>query len=577
MIEYIWVMKMFLKRDKRPNGRIYLSIVKGFRDPITKKNKQRAVKSIGFLDEFEDLYDDPIEHFKSLAEKMTEQEKLKNAPLEFSFDRLESVNEAETLRKNFGFVILRYIYHKLNIDYFLDNKQQSLNIDFSLNKILQALSFLRVIEPSSKKKSTELLEGYFIDSDFSIDDVYRSLNYFCKYKKELILHIHEYIRYEYGRSLDNVFYDVTNYYFESDEDDFRKKGVSKEHRPNPIIQMGLLMDDEGIPITFKLFEGNTNDCNTLMPVLDELKRDFNLGRVIVVADKGMNSGENIAYNIINKNGYIYSKSVRGSTQEVKEFVLNDNGYEDMGDEYKFKSRLVNTNIWITNSKGKKVQAEIDQKQVVFYSDKYARKARKDRQKVLDKANKLIALKKGKLDKGAYKYIKDEYLDKKTGEILKKDDYLYLDEEKIAEEEKYDGYYLIVSSELKMSDGDIIERYRGLWKIEESFKITKSQLKSRPVYLRKKDHIEAHFLICFLALIFIRLLEKETAFKYSISTLINSIKNLSVTYLDENYYMLDYVDEVSKSFGEILNTDMTKRFWRQSDIKNLIANSKKKDL
>lgn len=570
-------MKMFLKRDKRPNGRIYLSIVKGFRDPITKKNKQRAVKSIGFLDEFENLYDDPIEHFKSLAEKMTEQERLKNAPLEFSFDRFESVNEADTLRKNFGFVILSYIYHKLNIDYFLDNKQQSLNIDFSLNKILQALSFLRVTEPSSKKKSTELLEGYFMDSDFSIDDVYRSLDYFCKYKKELILHIHEYIRYEYGRSLDNVFYDVTNYYFESDEDDFRKKGVSKEHRPNPIIQMGLLMDDEGIPITFKLFEGNTNDCNTLMPVLDELKRDFNLGRVIVVADKGMNSGENIAYNIINKNGYIYSKSVRGSTQEVKEFVLNDNGYEDMGDEYKFKSRLVNTNIWITNSKGKKVQAEIDQKQVVFYSDKYARKARKDRQKVLDKANKLIALKKGKLDKGAYKYIKDEYLDKETGEILKKDDYLYLDEERIAEEEKYDGYYLIVSSELKMSDGEIIERYRGLWKIEESFKITKSQFKSRPVYLRKKDHIEAHFLICFLALIFIRLLEKETAFKYSISTLINSIKNLSVTYLDENYYMLDYVDEVSKSFGEILNTDMTKRFWRQSDIKNLIANSKKKDM
>lgn len=570
-------MLMFLKRDKRPNGRIYLSIVKGFRDPITKKNKQRAVKSIGFLDEFEDLYDDPIEHFRRLAEKMTEEEKLKTAPLEFSFDRLESVNEDEILRKNFGFVILSYIYHKLNIDYFLDNKQQSLNIDFSLNKILQALSFLRIMEPSSKKKSTELLEGYFMDSDFSIDDVYRSLDYFCKYKKDLILHIHEYIRYEYGRNLDNVFYDVTNYYFEADEDDFRKKGVSKEHRPNPIIQMGLLMDDEGIPITFKLFEGNTNDCNTLMPVLDELKKDFNLGRVIVVADKGMNSGENIAYNIIHRNGYIYSKSVRGASQEVKDFVLKGHGYEEMGDEYRFKSRIVNTNIWLTNDEGKKVQAEIDQKQVVFYSDKYARKARKDRQKVLDKAHKLIGLKKGKLNKGAYKYIKDEYLDKETGEILKKNDYLYIDEERIAEEEKFDGYYLIVSSELKMPAKDIIERYRGLWKIEETFKITKSHLKSRPVYLRKKDHIEAHFLICFLALIFIRLLEKETAFKYSISTLIDSIKNLSVTYLDENYYMLDYVDDVSKDFGEILTTNMTKRFWRQKDIKDLIANSKKKGL
>ncbi|HSH50615.1 MAG TPA: IS1634 family transposase [Bacteroidales bacterium] len=565
---------MFLKKDKRPNGRIYLSIVKGFRDPITKKNKQRAVKSIGFLDEFEDLYDDPIEHFKNLAKKMTEEEKLNNAPLKFSFNRLESVNKNEVLRKNFGFVLLSYIYHKLNIDYFLDNKQQSLNIDFSLNKILQALSFLRVMEPYSKKKSTELLEKYFMDSDFSIDDVYRSLEYFAKYKKDLILHIHEYIRCEYGRNLDNVFYDVTNYYFESDEDNFRIKRVSKEHRPNPIVQMGLLMDDEGIPISFKLFEGNTNDCNTLMPVLDKLKKDFNLGRVIVVADKGMNSGENIAYNVIHNNGYIYSKTVRGSSKEVKDYVLNTNGYKDMGDEYKFKSRVVNTNIWITNAKGKKVQVEIEQKQVVFYSEKYARKARKDRQKVLDKANKLIKLKKGSLNKGAYKYIKDEYLDKETGEILKKGNYLYIDEDRIAEEEKYDGYYLIVSSELDMPDREIIERYKGPWKIEESFKITKSQLKSRPVYVRKKDHIEAHFFICFLALILIRLLEKETNYEFSISELINSIKNLSVTYLDENYYMLDYVDNVSKSFSNILNTDITKRFWKQSDIKNLIANSKK---
>ena len=565
---------MFLKKDKRPNGRIYLSIVKGFRDPITKKNKQRAVKSIGFLDEFEDIYEDPIEHFKNLAKEMTEEEKLNNAPLEFSFDRSESVKNNEVLRKNFGFVVLSYIYHKLNIGYFLDNKQQSLNIDFSLNKILQALSFLRVMEPCSKKKSTELLEKYFMDSDFSIDDVYRSLDYFAKYKKDLILHIHEYIRCEYGRNLDNVFYDVTNYYFESDEDNFRIKGVSKEHRPNPIVQMGLLMDDEGIPISFKLFEGNTNDCNTLMPVLDELKKDFNLGRVIVVADKGMNTGENIAYNVIHKNGYIYSKSVRGSSKEVKDYVLNANDYKDMGDEYKFKSRVVNTNIWITNAKGKKVQVEIEQKQVVFYSEKYARKARKDRQKVLDKANKLIKLKKGSLNKGAYKYIKDEYLDRETGEILEKGDYLYIDEDRIAEEEKYDGYYLIVSSELNMPDREIIERYKGLWKIEESFKITKSQLKSRPVYVRKKDHIEAHFFICFLALILIRLLEKETNYEFSISELINSIKNLSVTYLDENYYMLDYADDVSKSFSNILNTDITKRFWKQSDIKNLIANSKK---
>lgn len=288
---------MFLKKDRRPNGRIYLSIVKGFRDPITKKTKQRAVKSIGFLDELESQYEDPITHFTNLAKKMTQEEQCHQRPLEFSFNRLESVNPNIHLRKNIGFVMLSYLYHKLHIDSFLDNKQQSLHVDFSLNKILQSLSFLRVMEPCSKKKSTERAEQYFMDFDCSIDDVYRSLDYFAKYKKELILHIHESIRSAYGRSVDHVFYDVTNYYFESEEDDFRKKGVSKEHRPNPLVQMGLLMDQEGIPISFKLFEGNTNDCNTFMPVLQELKKDFQLGKVVVVADKGMNSGENIAYNL----------------------------------------------------------------------------------------------------------------------------------------------------------------------------------------------------------------------------------------------------------------------------------------
>lgn len=566
-------MKMFLKKDKRPNGRIYLSIVKGFRDPYTKKNKHRAVKSIGFLDEFEDIYDDPIQHFKNLAKEMTEEENNKNKTLQFSFDRNETVSRKLDLRKNIGFAVLSYIYHKLNIDYFLNNKQQSLEIEFSLNKILQSLAFLRIIEPCSKKKTTELLKNYFLDSDFSIDDVYRSLKYFTKYKRDLILHIHENIRQSYGRDLNNVFYDVTNFYFESEEDNFRKKGVSKEHKPNPIVQMGLLMDNAGIPISYKLFEGNTHDSSTLMPTLNELKKDFNLGRVIVVADKGMNSGENIAYNVIHKNGYIYSKTVRGSSKELKNFVLENRGYKNMSNEYKFKSRVVNTHIWVTNSQNKRVKVEILQKQVVFYSDKYARKAKKERDKVLNKAKNLIALKKGKLNKGAYKYIKDEYIDKETGEIIKKDDYLYLDEEIILEEEKYDGYYLIVSSELNMPDKEIIERYKGLWKIEESFKITKSHLEARPVHVRKKDHIEAHFFTCFLGLIIVRLLEKETDFKFSIGKLVDSIKNLRVSYLDENYYMLDYIDDLSVTFSKILNIDMTKRFWQQSDIKKLIANSK----
>ncbi len=211
------------------------------------------------------------------------------------------------------------------------------------------------------------MDNYFLDFNFGINDVYRALNYFNFYKDDLLLHIHEMIRMTYGRNTSNVYYDVTNYYFEIKEpDDFRKKGVSKEHRPNPIIQMGgLLMDNSGLPITYKLFEGNTNDCSTLMPVLNDLKNDYGLGRVIVVADKGMNTGENIAYNILHKNGYIYSQTVRGANADLKEYVLSDKGYEESSDGFKIKSRIVTTNIWVENTSGKRVQVPIEQKQVVF--------------------------------------------------------------------------------------------------------------------------------------------------------------------------------------------------------------------
>ena len=165
------------------------------------------------------------------------------------------------------------------------------------------------------------MDRYFLDFKFSLDHVYKALEHFYAYKNDLLLHLHEMVRMHHGRDTNNVYYDVTNYYFEINEsDDFRKKGVSKESRTSPIVQMGLLMDNSGLPITYQLFEGNTNDCNTLMPVLDDLKDDYKLGRVIVVADKGLNTGENIAYNIIHKNGYIYSQTVRGANTELKEIV-----------------------------------------------------------------------------------------------------------------------------------------------------------------------------------------------------------------------------------------------------------------
>jgi len=202
--------------------------------------------------------------------------------------------------------------------------------------------------------------------------------------------VNDRIKLQYGRDTRLVYYDVTNYYFEIDEqDELRKKGVSKEHRPNPIVQMGLFMDTNGIPITFDLFPGNTNDCLTYRPILSRIQKEYELGKVIVVADKGMNTGDNIYYTLSAKDGYVFSMSVRGADKELKSYVLNEDGYEWYGNEYKRKSRLYPRTIKVTSSSGRKLNKTVDEKQVVFYSEKYAKRAKAERAAAIEKAIDLI--------------------------------------------------------------------------------------------------------------------------------------------------------------------------------------------
>lgn len=571
------MITMFLKKDKRPNGRIHLSIVEGYRDPLTGKPKQRNIQTLGYLDELEKEFDNPILHFTELAKKMTEDEKQNNLPLTFSFRPDEIIDTSATLRKNLGFVVLSHFYHKLGIDKFLINRQRNLNIKYSLNNILQLLVYSRVLNPCSKKEAFETKDDLFMDVNVGINDIYRSLDHFSRYKDALLLHLHEMVRMQYGRDTNKVYYDVTNYYFEIKEpDDFRKKGISKEYRKNPIVQMGLLMDNKGLPITYRLFEGNTNDCETLMPVLDDLKDDYGLGKIIVVADKGMNTGENIAYNILNKNGYIYSHTIRGATDEFKNYILDQSGYIIHDDGFKIKSRVVSVKINVTNTEGKTKKVDIIQKQVVFYSPDFAKRAGHEREKAIEKARKLMGkTKNGKLpESGAAKYIKSQPLDKKTGEIFDLSEAHWIDSDKIAEECKYDGYYAIVTSELNMPNEEILDAYRNLWKIEESFKITKTELKTRPIHVSTQDHIEAHFLTCFIALLLIRLLQLSTDNKYSTKVLVKEMNNISGTYLDKNYYMLDYYSDIVKEFETITSNNLSKRFMKLGEIKKIIANVKR---
>jgi transposase len=570
---------LYLKKSlNSKTGRTYLTIVHGYRDRDGKV-KTKTIRSIGYLDELEKEYPDPIAHFTQVA-KQLEQEQIADKLLTIQVRADEQIPMDSCCRKNYGYIVPSIIYHELELDRFLNNKRRHQPFKFNSEAIMRLLLFCRLLYPGSKKKSFELKARFFDRFAFTLDDVYHCLSHFSKISDDLQIHLHERIVDQYHRDTSLVYYDVTNYYFEIDqEDQLRKKGPSKEKRPDPIVQMGLAVDRNGIPITYKLFPGNTHDALTYRPVMVDIKKDFNVQRIVVVADKGLNSGDNIAFNTALGDGYIFSKSVLGADREFKAWVLDESGYI-VGDDYKRKSRTVPTDIRVSvdknGEKTKKTKVSVDQKQVVFYSEKYALRAKRERQEMLNKAADLIA-NPSKYRKstayGAAGYVKNLVFDKDTGEILDTRRTLLIDEEKIKEEEKYDGYYAIVTSECDETDDDIINAYRGLWKIEESFRVTKSTLDARPVYLSREDHINAHFLICFLALTIGRLIEIRLNHKYPLPRILETLRSVSCSHLDQNVYVFDHRDEITEELNKVFGLNIGEKFMTLKDIKNNFARAK----
>ena len=573
---------MFLAKNySKKTGRTYLQIVHSYRDKDN-KTKRKVVKSLGYLDVLEKEYDDPIAHFEQVAKQM-EQDRIQEKGFYIKLNADDRVDRDTQNRKNFGHVVFSKIYHELELDRFFNNKQRHENFKFNTNSIMKVLIFARLLYPCSKKATVELKDRFFDKANFTLDDVYHSLKHFNKIEKEAQQFIHERIVEQYDRKTDLLYYDVTNYYFEIDEqDEFRKKGPSKEHRPNPIVQMGLALDRQGIPLSYQLFEGNTHDSQTMMPVLKTIKKQFKTDRIIVVADKGLNSGDNIAFNTALGDGYVYSQSIRGASNEFKQFVLDNDGYR--GDEnFKVKSRVIPTTISVTvgkyqNGKPRKKKIQVVQKQVVYYSSKYARRSKKKREELLSKAANLIA-NPSKYTRstsyGAASYIGNLEFDNETGEIKENGKMLFLNEEKIKREEELDGYYAIITSELDEPDERIIEIYQGLWKIEESFKVTKSTLDARPVYLSRGDHINAHFFICFLALVIARILEIKLNNKYTIDKILNSLRSVSCSHIDANHYLFDYADEVTDDINDVFGLDIGRKIMTLGEIKKVFAQAKKR--
>ena len=575
---------MYLKKSKNnKTGRTYLYIADGYHDREKGYTKTITVQSLGYLDVLEKQYDDPIAHFTEVVKKMNEEKKQQNLSVPMQVSLSEKLQLNTNNFYNFGYAALSKIYYELEIDKFLINKFKSRDVsEFKINNIMKLLTFSRCLFPDSKKSTYDNRNIFFENTNFSLKEVYNALTYIEPFKEALQAYIYDHIQEQYKPKNECVFYDVTNYYFEIDDNDnFRKKGVSKEHRPNPIVQMGLFMDSLGLPMCYGLFPGNTNDCLTLKPMVQKLQTNYNIGKVIVVADKGLNTGKNIMYQKAIGNGYVMSLSIRGANQELKDYVLNEKGYEYNKEKtYKKKSRLYPREIeYIKTENGKPVKAKttVDEKQVIFWSADYAKRAKAERQPAIDKAKDLI----GNIKKynkkncyGASKYVKHLVFDKNTGEIIEAKSQLSLDEEKIAEEEKLDGYYAIVSSEFDKTDDEIIDIYRGLWRIEETFKVTKSELEDRPIYVSTKEHIEAHFLTCYLALVLCRVLQHKLNKKYSVEKILESLKQCNCSHIENNYYLFNYFDDILKDIGDAVSIDFSNKYMRLQEIKKILAETKK---
>jgi transposase len=387
-----------------------------------------------------------------------------------------------------------------------------------------------------------------------------------------------------------MYFDVTNMHFEIDKpDDLRKYGKEKNNRPDPIVQFALAMDADWLPLMYKQFPGNTHDSKTFIPVFTEVCVRFSPDRVIAVADMGCTSSDNIFFlkggdRDRRINGYVFSYSIRKASGAFKKYVLEEAGYTGRdgrplkkGFDHKIKSRIDVREIKISMSDGSKKSVLIDEKQVVYWDEKYAIKAQTEREEHIKRAHDIIAdPKKYTKDtaRGAASYIKNIAYDKKTGEVYEKvGKALLFDEEKAAENAKFDGYYCIITSELDMPQTRVVEIYRGLSEIEDSFKVTKNNLDIRPFYVSREDRINAHMLTCFIALLIMRLIQKKTDYRFTPDKIVETLNNISCSLEYENIYLFDCRNEITDAIGKAFDIDFSKKRLQLNKIKNILANAK----
>ena len=526
------------------NGKPYLRLAESRYVKDIGRQKKFVLKNLGPLSKFDDGKPDFL---KRLREKFKNGEidfdgitYYSNLPTKRTFEIDNEMNYIEL--KNIGFLFLQSVYNSLGITEFLNRLKSDSKIEYDLNGLTKLMVFERILDPQSKKKTFENKDKFLfqvVDSD-DINQIYRALDVLSKNSKKIQNRMNTKIKNSsIGRNTSLTYYDVTNYFFETmygdddtyeldenneiikDENNepiivkkgFRKKGVSKENSKGPIVQMGLFIDNNGIPVSHKLFPGNTQDKTTFKNVLETDVDEMNLGKIVVVADNGMNTQEN-KYLIVEKgNGYIVSKSVKKSWKSQRDWALEEKDYTCIRNAsnqvvFKYKSRINEITLTYKNEDGTKSKKIIKEKEIIYWSKKHYEKELHQNQKFIEylESCKENPDKLKDKQRKSQEYIKVLDIDKKTGEVIKTDKLIVFLDEKLEKYKETLGYYSIVTSEIEDDDKEIINRYHGLSRIEDSFRIIKSDLEGRPIYVWTEEHIKAHFLICFIALTIIRIIQ-----------------------------------------------------------------------
>ena len=519
----------------RSNSRAYLRLVSGKRmkdslgRPIIGK---RIVLSLGALAKHDDGKPDYLRRLReSFAEGRPLIKELEpyvdQAPVRrwtITFERGDEKCIGEP--KRMAPCVLDPVFRALGLDELFASVKCASRIKYDLTGIVRLLTYGRIIDPESKWSTMGQNDQYYapLVKSTNPDNVYDALDVIYANRRQIVQRMNTCITRGIGRSPSTVFYDVTNFFFETarpDEDfedadgnvvaGLRKFGVSKENRRQPIVQLGLFLDDNGIPISFATFPGNTLDHHTLRPAMDEAVGELGIRRFVLVADRGMYSGTNMYAVREAGNGYIVSKSLRKIDKAERTWAIDPEGYTVVSENFRHKSRIVKRVVKDGNGK----KHEIREKVVVYWSKAFYERERSENASFMEFLGKL------KENPGSYRiysshskglrrFLKKEYVNKVTGEKVDSADLMpMIDEAKLAEFNDLMGYYQIVTSELGMGDREVIEKYHGLTQIEDQFREMKGTLETRPVFVQTPEHIKAHLMVCFMALTMIRIIQRKT--------------------------------------------------------------------